>query len=108
MNMDVPPLGGLDRLTAIGPAARAAAPSRAFAVPATGDIPASPPADVMREVEAAAQRAEWMREHGHELSFEVVDEGHVKVEVRDLNGRLIRTVPPAEGLAIATGGPLDR
>ena len=58
-------------------------------------IPAAPPASVMREVEAAALRAEWMREHGHELRFEIdrsVPTG-IRIEVRDLDGKLIRQVP---------------
>ncbi len=107
MSMDVPPLGGLERLNSPGRAGRVDASSRSFSLPASADIPDSPPASVMREVEAAAQRADWMREHGHELSFEMADDGHVRIEVRDLEGRLIRVVPPSEGLAIATGGPLD-
>lgn len=114
MNMDVPPLG---------PAGRAPAPTRPAAVERTaqgfdaavhaasadGDIPASPPASVMREVDAAARRAEWMREHGHELRFEIdrsVPTG-IRVEVRDLEGNVIRRVPVTDGLAIATGGPLE-
>ena len=114
MNMDVPPLGPAGRTTAPArPAAaeRAAqgfdAAARAAAV--DSDIPASPPASVMREVEAAALRAEWMREHGHELRFEIdrsVPTG-IRIEVRDLEGKVIRQVPLMEGLAIATGGPVD-
>ena len=114
MNMDVPPLG---------PAARATAPARSAATETTPqgfdavaraaaadtDIPASPPESVMRDVEAAARRAEWMREHGHELRFEIdrsVPTG-IRIEVRDLDGRVIRQVPLMEGLAIATGGSVD-
>ncbi len=113
MNMDVPPLG---------PAGRATAPARSAATERTApgfdavaraaadtDIPASPPESVMRDVEAAARRAEWMREHGHELRFEIdrsVPTG-IRVEVRDLNGKVIRQVPVSEGLSLATGSPLE-
>lgn len=114
MNMDVPPLGPAGRTTA--PASTAAAhraaqgyQAAARAAAVESDIPASPPASVMREVEAAAQRAEWMREHGHELRFEIdrsVPTG-IRIEVRNLNGELIRQVPVMEGLVLATGGPLE-
>ena len=114
MNMDVPPLGPAGRTTAPARSAAAERVAQGFdaaarAAAADTDIPASPPASVMRDVEAAALRAEWMREHGHELRFEIdrsVPNG-IRIEVRDLEGNVIRQVPLAEGLAIATGGPLE-
>ena len=114
MNMDVPPLGPAGRTTAPARSAAAERAAQGFeaaarAAGADTDIPASPPASVMREVEAAALRAEWMREHGHELRFEIdrsLPTG-IRIEVRNLNGEVIRRVPAVEGLAIATGGPLE-
>ena len=101
MNMDVPPLGVAER-----PAntANSRAAERAdFTAPKAGDVPESPPADVLRDVEAAARRVEWLREHGRELHFET-DEGQLRVEVRDLEGRVVRVIGPSEALDIATGG----
>ena len=113
MNMDVPPIGAAGRAGVPGPA-RVDGPGRSGfdravrSAAASDDIPASPPPAVMREVDAASLRAEWMRENGYQLHFEVdPNDQRVRVEVRDLEGRLIRVVPPSEGLAIATGGPLD-
>ena len=107
MNMDVPPLGAVERTSS---AARPAAPpGRPFegAVAASPDIPPSPPPEVMRDVEAAAQRVDWIREQGHELHFEVDPETRrVRVEVRNLEGEVVRVIPASEGLAIAIGGPL--
>jgi hypothetical protein len=35
------------------------------------------------------------------------DTGRVQVEVRDLNGRLIREIPPSEALDAMSGGPFE-
>ena len=107
MHMDVPPLGAAERTSS---AARPNAPGGpAFDPVAAGssDIPVAPPAEVMRDVEAAARRADWMREQGQELHFEIdPDTRRVRVEVRNLNGEVVRVIPASEGLAIATGGAL--
>ena len=107
MNMDVPPLGAAERTSSTSRAdAAAGRPFEGVAQASTG-LPVSPPAEVMRDVEAAARRAEWMREQGHELHFEVdPSTRRVRVEVRNLEGEVIRVVPPSEGLALATAGPL--
>ena len=107
MNMDVPPLGAVERTpSTAGPAAPGGRPFDG-AMTASPDIPGSPPADVMRDVEAAARRAEWLREQGQELHFEVDPESRrIRVEVRTLDGELVRVVPPSEGPAVATGGAL--
>src|SRR5919202_5342182 len=105
MNMDVPPLGAAGRPTDTAGVASAGGAANAFQAPgATEDIPASPPAHVMRDVEAAAQRADWLREQGRELHFDLED-GRLRIEVRDLNGRVVRVIPATEALEIATGGP---
>ncbi|MDP8943893.1 MAG: hypothetical protein M3N16_07225 [Actinomycetota bacterium] len=107
MSIDVPPLGASERTSSTAPGAAPGAPRFEAVAPAGSQIPASPPAEVMRDVEAAARRAEWLREHGHELRFEVDPETRsVRVEVRNLEGELVRVVPVSEGLAIATGAPI--
>ena len=71
-------------------------------------IPGTPPAEVLRAVDAAAQRVNWLREHNRELHFIVPpDGGRVQVEVRDLEGRLIREIPPSEALDAMSGGPFE-
>jgi len=105
MNMDVPPLGAAGRPTTTTGTGAISASSDAFRVPAAGDIPASPPPEVMRDVEAAARRVEWLREHGRELHFKL-DDGALRIEVCDLEGRVLRVVPSSEALEIATGAPV--
>ena len=72
-----------------------------------GGIPSSPPPDALREVDRAAARAdELWREH-RELHFAMdEDSGRVIVQVRDLEGRVIRTIPPSEALDVMSGKPL--
>jgi len=72
-----------------------------------GGIPATPPPDALREVDRAAARAEELWNEQRELHFEMdEDSGRVVVQVRDLDGRVIRTIPPSEALDILSGRPL--
>ena len=72
-----------------------------------GGVPAEPPAGVLREVDRAAARAEELWRELRELHFEMdEDSGRVIVQVRDLDGRVIRTVPPSEALDVLAGKPL--
>jgi hypothetical protein len=75
-----------------------------FSVPTADDIPATPPPDVLREVEAAGRRAEELWNVRRELHFDFDDDsGRVVVEVRDLEGRVMRTIPPSDALDIVSG-----
>jgi len=72
-----------------------------------GDIPAVPPEDALREVDRAAARADELWRDKRELHFAMdEDSGRVIVQVRDLDGRVIRTIPPSEALDILSGRPL--
>jgi hypothetical protein len=72
-----------------------------------GGIPAVPPEDAMREVDRAAARAEELWHEQRELHFAMdEDSGRVIVQVRDLDGRVIRTIPPSEALDILSGRPV--
>jgi len=67
----------------------------------------TPPPDALREVDRAAARAEELWRDDRELHFEMdQDSGRVIVEVRDLDGNVIRTIPPSEALDIMSGKPL--
>jgi flagellar protein FlaG len=77
-----------------------------FAMPepkASTDIPAAPPPDVLREIQAAGARAEELWNARRELHFEVSDAGRVVIQVRDTEGHVIRTIPPSEALDIMSG-----
>jgi hypothetical protein len=70
-------------------------------------IPATPPPDALREVDRAAARADELRKDERELHFAMDDDsGRVTVQVRDLEGRVIRTIPPSEALDIVSGAPI--
>ena len=72
-----------------------------------GGIPAVPPEDALREVDRAAARAEELWREKRELHFAMdEDSGRVIVQVRDLDGRVIRTIPPSEALDVLSGRPL--
>lgn len=90
-------------------------PQRVASEPAATLVPSNVtplPTEVHAEIAAASARFEELRSLGRELHF-LVDEqtGRVVVEVRDLEGRLIRRVPPSVALDLASapdlglGGP---
>lgn len=70
-------------------------------------IPQAPPESVRAEVDAAARRYEQLRQMGRELHFRTDDGGTIVVDVCDLEGRVLRTVPPSEALDIMAGASPD-
>jgi len=85
---------------------QAAAPTRDVDV---ADIswPATPPPEVQDEIAAARDRAADLASQNRELHFSKDEEtGRVVVQVRDLDGNVIRTIPPSEALAVMTGQEL--
>ena len=89
----------------VAPRRPASAPAAfALAGAAGSGIPDAPPPEVAREVQAAGRRAEELWNAHRELHFEVDDDtGRVVVQVRDLDGNVIRTIPPSEALDIMSG-----
>lgn len=114
MSLDVPPIGspGFDAKPqraardARGDAARAATDVHAGAAER---IPDSPPPEVLEAMDAAGRVARELHATGRELRFTPPAEGavgHVRVDVCDLDGNVLRTIPPSELLDVATGAPL--
>jgi len=116
MSMQVPPAGPQD------PAALAAVQSRPRTgatqpskpnlevVPgATVDaMPSRPPVEVLQEMEAASRRYEELRSQQRELHFTRDPHANrVVVEVRDLDGNVLRTIPPSKALDVIAGGSLE-
>ncbi len=65
---------------------------------------AEPPPEVRAEVQAAARCADQLHKLGRQLRFEQDDEsGRIRIEVRDLDGNVLRRVPPSEVFDFATG-----
>jgi flagellar protein FlaG len=65
-------------------------------------IPASPPPELRHEILAAQRAAEDMHERGRELHFEMAG-GRLRIELRDLDGNVLKTIPPSHALEIAGG-----
>ena len=66
-------------------------------------MPASPPASVLREVDRAARRVDELEDAHRELHFEMDADQRVVVQLRDLNGRVLRTMAPSEALEFLSG-----
>ncbi len=101
MSFEIGPLPRLNPLAAVGPQAPGAACDSAE------PIPALPPDEVLDEIGAAADRADELWADGRELHFRNDEaSGRVIVEVRDLTGRVIRTISPSESLGVLSGAAL--
>jgi flagellar protein FlaG len=67
-------------------------------------LPAAPPTEVLDAVGAAAERAAELRAQNRELHFHKDKaSGRVIVQVRDLEGHVIRTIPPSHALEVMSG-----
>jgi flagellar protein FlaG len=111
MDFNIPPIGGGVERT--GSAARnAPTPKADFsdaldAAVNVSTLPASPPPSVLEDMHVAARVAEELHAQARELHFETAGNGRVIVQVRDLDGNVIRTIPPARALEVASGAPLE-
>jgi len=65
------------------------------------------PEPVNTGIAAAAQRYEELRRQGRELRFRVGDSGNIVVDVCDLEGKVLRTVPSETALDIIGGAPAE-
>ena len=71
-------------------------------------LPSRPPTEVLEQVKAAGERYEQMRANRRELHFKHDETANrVVVEVRDLEGNVLRTVPPSKALEIISGGAYE-
>lgn len=99
--------GGAGPVSGLAPEQRAqAAEGGSFAqkLEASKSMLADVPPEVRDEVQAAARCADQLHRLGRQLRFEQDDEsGRIRIEVRDLDGNVLRTVPPAELFDFASG-----
>ena len=114
MDFNIPPVGGPDRAGAgprSAPAQRAQASFGASLEAAQNvnlsTLPATPPDEVLEQMHEAGRVAEFLHSQARELHFEPTESGRVVVQVRDLDGNVLRTIPPAQALEIAAGAPLE-
>ena len=70
-------------------------------------LPPSPPPEVRDAVAEARDRAAELAAADRPLHFREDDEtGRVIIQVRDLAGNVVRTIPPSEALAVMSGAPV--
>ncbi len=93
--------------TARGTATKPAPAAPVEAAVAVDAMPASPPPEVLAEVDAAWERAAQLASANRELHFRR-DEGTGRtiIEVRTLDGEVLRTIPPSRLLDVMSGGAL--
>jgi len=65
-------------------------------------FPASAPPELRVQMLAAQRAVADMRARGRELHFEMTD-GRLRIEMRDLDGNVLREIPGREALEIASG-----
>jgi flagellar protein FlaG len=111
MDFNVPPItGGVDRTESpprSAPASQTGFGAALDAAVNVSTLPASPPPAVLEDMHVAARVADDLHAQQRELHFEVTPSGRVAVQVRDLDGNVIRTIPAAKALEVAGGAPLD-
>jgi hypothetical protein len=107
-------IGSVGRTPATAPAqtGRSAASTSAQDVHATDPvtvdtIPASPPPEVHEAMGVANQAYHDLQAKGSELRFKINEStGKLSVEVHDVHGNLMFTVPASTALDVASGQPL--
>ncbi len=108
-------IGSVGRTPAPAPSqtARSSAPAPAQAAHAVDTvtvdtIPASPPPEVQDAIGVANQAYHNLRADGSELRFKINEStGKLSVEVHDVHGNLMFTVPASTVLDVASGQPLS-
>lgn len=71
-------------------------------------VPASPPQEVLEQMGSAAQNHGALRAQGRELRFSRDEQsGRTRIEVRDRSGNVLKTLSPAQALAVAAGAPVE-
>jgi hypothetical protein len=107
-----PPTGGTaipsTPPTSSGPARRTGAPFALELAAALDTLPSSPPQEVLDQMAGAARTYEALSSQGRELRFARDEQsGRTRVEVRDRAGNVLKTISPAQALAVAAGAPLE-
>jgi uncharacterized FlaG/YvyC family protein len=112
MSFEVPPVGSTPHVSASSPVERTDKPQAANGKDVDAVqldmIPSSPPGELYGQIDAAAQRVDELKAEGRELHFAFDNASkRVQIEVRDLKGNVLRTIPPSKALSVATGEKLD-
>jgi hypothetical protein len=111
MSLEIGRFTGAQHLTPAYQAHPVVAPQRADAAPrfdtVLGDVPPAPTEEVRRHVDRAAEVAAQLHASNRELHFTKDDEtGRVVIQVRDLDGNVLKTIPPSHALDVMSGAAL--
>ena len=111
MSFDIGSVGGTPAAASAAKSSRpAAVPSQAAQSTDTvtvDTIPASPPDEVLDAIGVANQAYHSLQASGSEMRFKVNEAtGKLSVEVHDVHGNLLFTVPASTVLDVASGGSL--
>jgi flagellar protein FlaG len=72
-----------------------------------GSVPPAPTEEAREMVDRAAERVQELHADNRELHFSHDEEsGRVIIEVRDLEGNVLKTIPPSKALDILSGADL--
>ena len=105
LNFTTPLATSPPRVSAAAGASRFESPR--LEAPVATELPPTPPPEALSMIDRAAQRADELWRDQRELHFEMdQNSGRVIVQVRDLEGRVIRTIPPSEALDVLSGKAL--
>jgi flagellar protein FlaG len=112
MSFEVPPVSSSASVSASSAASRTDKPQAANGKDVDAvqldTIPSSPPEELHDQIDAAARHVDELRAQGRELHFSFNEQSkRVEIQVRDLKGNVLRTIPPSTALSVATGEKLD-
>lgn len=100
------PLTPVSPIPPVGPPARGVTPATSSVT--VDAIPASPPPEVHTAMAVAADAYDKLQAAGREMRFKVDEAtGKLRVEVHDVHGNLLFSVPASTALEVAAGGSLD-
>jgi uncharacterized FlaG/YvyC family protein len=68
------------------------------------EIPTTPPAEVLENLNRAAEVLQELASKRLELRFAIGKDKHVEVEVRDADGQVVRRIPATSALEMLSGG----
>ena len=72
-----------------------------------GEVPPAPTPEARQMVDKAAERVQELSKQNRELHFSRDESSNrVVIEVRDLEGNVLKTIPPAKALDIMSGAEL--
>jgi hypothetical protein len=72
-----------------------------------GDVPPAPTEDVRKQVDRAAEIAQQLHASNRELHFSKDEKtGRLVIQVRDLDGNVLKTIPPSRALDVMSGAAL--